>query len=199
MKRKNQFSFNIAYCGIMCALSTMVMFAGIIPSLNYIMSAIAGIIVWSVSGQINAKWALLTFATTALLSLFLVPEMEAKTFFILIFGYYPLLREWLHQGVLGGKSTSSGGSSRSSVWHFCLRFFVKMLVFNVAAVISYMIVVGIFGIGDVLDGLEDFGENAVYVFWVMGNVAFILYDFALGYVFYAFLSWVKPVINRLIR
>jgi hypothetical protein len=163
------------------------MFVAIIPSLNYIMPAIAGVIIWSVSGQINWKWAVLSYAASVLLSLFLVPEVEAKTFYILIFGYYPLLKELLHR------------KSGSGIFTKILRFFIKMAVFNATAVISYLIVVNVFGIGDVLDGLESFGEYAVYVFWGMGNIAFILYDFTLNYVFYAFLHWVKPVLNKHIR
>jgi hypothetical protein len=175
-------AFNVAYCGVMCALAILVMFAAVSPSLTYIMPALAGIIIWSVREQCNFKWAMMTYASTAILSLFLVPEMESKTFLILIFGYYPLLREKIN-----------------GITFFPARVAAKLAVFNLAAVFAYSLVVNVFGISDVLDGLEGFGEYAVYVFWAMGNAAFFFYDFALTHIFYAFSNWVKPIINKKIK
>jgi len=180
MKQK---SFNIAYSGIMCALSILVMFVAIIPSLTYIMPAISGLIIWTVSGQVNKRWALLTYAAAAVLSLFLVPEKEAMTFFILIFGYYPLIRELFHR--ISFKPA---------------QFLVKLAFFNITAVLSFVIVVKLFvDLELVLEGMEGFGEYAIYAFWGMGNVAFIIYDFALNYIYYAFDNWIKPVLNKKIK
>ena len=175
-------AFKIAYSGVICALTILIMFAGVIPALTYIMPAIAGILIWSVSIQINPKWGLLSYISVTVLSLILVPEIESKTFFIMLFGYYPLLRGCIHR-----------------VGFRPVRFMFKLALFNVTAVISYSIVVYVFGVSDVLDGLEFFGEKAVYAFWGLGNVAFFLYDFSLSYVCYAFEHWVKPVVNRKIK
>jgi len=187
MKQNTKSSFNVAYCGIMCALSILVMFTAIIPSLTYVMPAVAGVIIWSVSIQVNRAWGFLTYAAAAILSLFLVPEVESRTFFILIFGYYPLLKEIIHSRISGG------------IWAQMYRFLVKLAIFNTAAVLAYTAVVYVFGIKDVLDGLDRFGEYAIYVFWGMGNVAFLFYDFALKHVFYAFRHWIKPVIDKKIK
>ena len=173
---------NITYCGIICAMTMLVLFGGIVPSMTYVMPALSGIVIWSVSRQAGRNWAFLTYAAAALLSLFLIPEMESKTFFIMFFGYYPLLREPI-----------------SRISFPPARFLVKLTVFNIAAVISYFAVVYIFGINDMLNDLEGFGEYAVYVFWGMGNAAFFFYDFALKYVFYAFDFWLKPIIDKKIR
>jgi len=174
--------FNIAYCGIVCALSLIVMFAAIIPATSYVVPAFAGLLIWSVSGQINPKWAVMTYAASAALSLILTPEIESKMFFILIFGYYPLLRDVI-----------------ARIKIRILRFFVKFAVFNAAAVTAYTAVVHIFMVGNMLDGLEDFGKYAVYVFWAVGNAAFFFYDYSLKYMSYAYYRWLKPVLNRKIR
>ncbi|MCL1904012.1 MAG: hypothetical protein FWF94_06310 [Oscillospiraceae bacterium] len=179
---KNSSAFKIAYCGIVCAMSTLIMFTSVIPAMTYIMPALAGIIIWSVSGQINRGWAFLTFAASAFLVLFLTPEMEAKTYFIMFFGYYPLIRATLHK-----------------ISFIPAQILAKLILFNAAAVSGYQIVIHIFGITDVLNDLSEFGENAVYVFWAFGNVAFFAYDFALKYVFYAFDAWIKPAINKKIK
>lgn len=177
-------SFNIAYCGIICALISIIMFAAVIPSTAYALAAVSGVLVWSVSGQINRKWAFMTYVAASALTLFLTPEPEAKTFFILIFGYYPLLRE-----------------SAQKIKIRILRAAVKLAVFNAAAVTAYFAVIFLFGVSakDFLDGLEGFGKYAVYVFWAMGNAAFFFYDFSLKYVMYAYFRWIKPKLNKKIR
>ena len=187
---RNKFSFNIAYCGVACALATVVMFGAIIPPMAYVMPAFAGIIVWSVCGQINYSSALLCYAATATLSLLLIPEIEAKTLFVLLFGYYPLLRERLHELTQ---------QIKSKVRRIFVRFTAKFVLFNVMAIAFYYIVVGIFGVADVLNGFEEFGQYAVYAFWAMGAATFFLYDFALKYVYFAFNNWIKPAINKKIR
>jgi len=126
------------------------------------------------------QWGAVTYAATAIMSLFLTPEMEARTFFILIFGYYPLLRELLHQ-----------------IRFRPARFLLKLVFFNVTAVVAFFIVVNlVLDLEKMLVGMEEFGEYAVYALWGMGNIAFIIYDFALSYVYYAFNHWVKPVIIK---
>jgi hypothetical protein len=181
--RRPKSSFSIAYCGIMSALSLVVMFIAIIPSLAYIMPAIAGLLIWTVRSQCSWKWAVLTYVGTAILSLFLVPEKEAMTFFILIFGYYPLIRELIQK-----------------VRFVPVQLILKLIVFNITAVTAFTIVVNLFiDIELVLDGLERAGEYAVYVYWVGGNIAFFLYDISLNYIIYAFDNWVKPVINKKIK
>jgi hypothetical protein len=160
------------------------MFAAVIPSLAYTLAAFSGILVWSVSKQIDRKWALLTYAAGAALAFILTPEPEAKTYFILIFGYYPLLRENIQR-----------------IKFRVLRLIVKLAVFNAAAVAAYFTVIFLFGVsaGVVLDGLEGFGRYAVYVFWASGNVAFFFYDFSLKYMMYAYIQWIKPKLDKKIR
>jgi len=174
--------FNIAYCGIICALVEIVMFAAIIPATTYTMPAVAGLLIWSVSGQINRKWAVMTYIASAALSLILVPEIESKVFLILLFGYYPLLRESIHKIKFG-----------------VLRFLVKLVVFNAAAVTAYMSLVYIFGVGNVLEGMESFGEYALYAFWIIGNATFFFYDFSLKYMMFAYYRWLKPVLRKKIK
>lgn len=189
-----RYAFSVAYCGIACALSSLIMFAAIIPSMTYIMPALAGIVIWSVKGQVDSihgsggKWAYTTYAATALLSMLLVPEMESKTLFILFLGYFPLLRETIHK-LFSGKSFVS----------FCRRMAIKLVLFNIAAVSSYQIIIRVFGVSDILNDLSGFGHNAVYVFWGLGNVAFFCYDFALNYIIYAYDAWVKPALNKKLR
>jgi hypothetical protein len=183
MKRNRSSSaFNIAYCGIVAALSLVVMFVTVIPAFCYVVPAFTGIIVWSVSAQINLRWGFLTYAAVAILSFFLVPEIEGKIYFIFFFGHYPLMRELIHRIRLR-----------------LMRGVVKLAVFNVTTVSSFLIVVRVFAIADALDELAMFGVSGIYVFWALGNISFWLYDLFITYYFQIFNESIKPKLNKKIK
>ena len=171
MSERYSKSFKIAYCGIVSALSVVIMLAALIPSMTYVLPALSGICIWTVSEQINRRWGLLSYAVSAILCFMIVPEIEADLYYLFFFGYYPLI----------------------------LSYIVKFLIFNAAVVIAFQIVSHIMNLEQILEGLEMFGEMAVYVLWGASNVAFLLYDLCLDYLFYGFRKWLKPKINKKIR
>lgn len=182
MGRRSSLSFNIAYCGIMVAFSVVVMLAALIPSMTYVLPAFSGMCIWTVSEQIDRKWAFLSFAASAALCFMLIPEIEADFYYAFLFGYYPLVRELIEK-------------IRPKV----LAFLAKLALFNVAVVIAFWILLHLLSLELVLEGLESFGDAAIYVMWGAANVTFLLYDFALGYIFYAFRKWIKPKLNKKLK
>lgn len=168
-------SFKVAYSGIICALAVMIQFMAIVPGFTYVLPAVSGLFIWTISSQISRKWAFLSYAATAMLSVFLVPEPEAVAFFIAFFGYYPTLRALFTR-------LKSG----------LFRAALKLLLFNAAVVVTFKLVSMVFGVDKMLEGLESFGTYAVYVLWGAANFAFICYDYCLTQVFYAFEKWLKP-------
>lgn len=112
----------------------------------------------------------------------LIPEIEADFFFLSFFGYYPTLRFCLDK-------------IKSSL----VRFLIKLGVFNIAIVITYNILCVLLSTEEMLDGLEDFGVYAVYVLWGMGNIAFLLYDFFLGYMREIYVRFIKPRVAKIIK
>ena len=181
-KRNNSIAFNIAFCGIISAMGVIVMFGSLIPSLAYAVPAVAGILIWTICEQINFKWALLSYVTVSLLSFMLVPEMEANLFLIFFFGYYPTLRSVLEK-----------------VKNKVLQFIIKLCIFNVAVVIAYNILVVLLSAEQMLEGLEDFGQYAVYVFWGVGNIAFVVYEFCLSAIKEFYVKILKPKLNRKLK
>lgn len=182
MERKSTKTFKLAFCGIMTALSVVVMFAALIPSMTYVFPAVSGIILWSISEQINKKWALLSYVAASLLAFMLIPELEANLFFILFFGYYPILRSIFEK--LKPK---------------ILSVFTKFGIFNIAVIIIYFIMCLVFNADKMIEGMEDFGEFALPALWLMGNVAFFCYDLCLGYLIIAYDRWLKPHFSKLFR
>lgn len=182
MARRLGTSFNIAYCGIIVALSTVVMLAALIPSLTYLIPEIAGLCIWTVSEQLNRKWGILAYIASAALCFMLIPEIEADLYYLFFFGYFPLIKEPLEK-------------LRPKV----LAFIVKLGVFNAAVVTAFFILSQIMNLEQILEGLEGFGDMAVYVLWGAANLAFIVYDYSLNSLFYAFRRWLKPKINKKLK
>lgn len=175
-------SFNVAFCGIISAISVITMFGSLIPSLAYVVPAIAGIFIWTIGEQINIKWAVLSYITVAILSFMLVPELEANFFFISLFGYYPTLCEKIKR--INKKS---------------LQYVVKLLIFNISAVLTYKILCFILSADQLLEGMESFGRWAPYVLWGMGLVAFVLYDLVLETYKGIYIKGVKPKFKKLMK
>ena len=182
MSKRSTMSFNIAYCGIIVAFSIIIMLAALIPSMTYVLPAFAGLCIWTISEQINRKWGLLSYAASAALCFVLIPEIEADLYYVFFFGYYPLIKELIEK-------------IRPKI----LAFLAKLGIFNAAVVIAFWILSHIMNLEQILEGLESFGEAAVYILWVTANVAFLFYDFALGHLFYAYRKWLKPKINKKLR
>lgn len=178
----NQLSFRISFCAIISAICVIFMFGALIPSLAYAVPAVAGILIWTICEQINIKWAFLSYAAVVLLSFMLIPEIEADFFLLSLFGYYPTLCEILKR-----------------IKNKIVRYVVKLLIFNVSVVITYNILCFILSADKMLEGMETFGQYAVYVLWGMGLVAFIIYDLFLGVAKDLYIKIIKPKLNRLVK
>ncbi len=177
-----QLSFKISFCAIISALCIILMFGALVPSLAYAVPAVAGILIWTVSEQISIKWAFLSYAAVTLLSFMLIPEIEADFFLMTFFGYYPTLCEVLKR-----------------IKNKIFRYVVKLLIFNTAVVITYNILCIILSADKMLEGMESFGDFAVYALWGMGLIAFIVYDLFLGIAADLYIKIIKPKLNRLMK
>ncbi len=182
LNSSKQLSFKISFCAIISALCIIFMFGALIPSLAYAVPAIAGILIWTICEQINPKWAVLSYIAVSLLSFMLIPEIEADCFFLSFFGYYPTLCEILKK-------------IKNSV----LRYITKLVVFNVSVVITYNVLCLILSVDKMLEGMESFGQYAVYVLWGMGLIAFVLYDLFLNVAKELYIKIMKPKLNKLIK
>lgn len=182
MSRQAGSSFKIAYCGITTALSVIVMLAALIPSFTYLLPAVSGIIIWTAAEQLGRKWGFLAYGASALLCFMLIPEIEADLYYLFFFGWYPIIKELIEK-----------------VKPKILAFAVKLAVFNAAVVAAFQISCQIMNLEEILEGLEGFGDMAVYVLWGAANAAFIVYDICLNSLFMAFRRWIKPKIFRKLK
>ena len=155
-------AFRLAFCAVIAALETVLMMAaGLFRVGTYALPCFAGLLSIAVVIEYKCKWALAVWFVTSVLAFFLSGDKEAVVLFIAFFGYYPILKNVLERHV----------HSRAPLW------VLKFLIFNAAAVGSFYAALYLVGVSPAEFTL--FGVYVPYVFLVIGNVFFLLYDLSI--------------------
>lgn len=169
-------STSVALGGIVSGLSVLLMFfTGIFPFATYALPAMAGLLLVVIVVEYGAKSAWCVYAAVSLLAALITPDREAAVMFVLFFGYYPILK-----------------ASIERIHSKAVEYLLKFLVFNVAMIASYLLIIYVFGIQDIL---EEFGEIGKYGAWIMlglGNVVFIIYDITVTRLASVYIGWLRP-------
>jgi hypothetical protein len=161
------------------ALGTAIMvLTGIIPVGTYALPALAGILLIAVVAEAGVKWAVAVYAVQSVLSVMLAADQEAVLFFILFFGYYPILKAVLE-------------SHLHQKWN---RAAVKLAIFNVAAVLEFWISIKLLGVP--VASFSAFGYNIPGLFLLAGNVVFLIYDYAVSLLVIAYFNRFHPVLKK---
>lgn len=169
-------STQVAIGGVAAALCLLLMFCtGLVPFATYALPALSGVVLVAVVAEMGWRTAMVVYAAVALLSLGIVPDREAAMLFIFFFGYYPVIK-----GLLERLPTK------------ILQIAVKFVLFNVAIVLSYLVIIYVLGIPDILESFGDFGRWSALVLLGMGNVVFWVYDFALSNIVIVYHQWFRP-------
>ena len=155
-------SGKIALGGLLTALGVVLMFlTGLIPIGTYALPAIAGVLLIVAVIEIGAKWAWMIYAAVAVLSLLFAADKEAALLFVLVFGYYPVLKSFLER-----------------ISNKVLSWISKFAVFNVAVVACFFLAVNFLQLPE--DSFTVFGIYLPWVFLILGNAVFLIYDIALS-------------------
>ena len=112
--------------------------------------------------EYGTRYALTLYVCVAILAVLFVPETELALFYVLVMGYYPVLRVKLN----GVKST-------------LLRWVLKFAVFNAGTVLVYLLLFALLGPA-VLDELLADGIGMLAALLAAGNLSFWLCDRALA-------------------
>lgn len=159
----NRVSYRVALGGIVSAFCLICMFlTGVFPLLYLVLPMIAGVLLLIVVEEVGVTWGWVTYAAVGLLSLFVTFDKEAALIFIMFFGCYPLLRNYI-----------------SVLRPAALRVAVKLIFFNVSMVLYFYINVYLFGLQDMLEMLDDFGKLGGAGLLLLLNPFFFAYDYML--------------------
>lgn len=153
-------SSKTAICGMIAALSVVIMMLTIIPVMTYAAPAFAGILLMVVVIEINKKWAFGVYAAAGILSLLLATDKEAAVMYVAFFGYYPIIKAVLESKL-----------PRAVEW------IVKFLIFNVTMVASYFVLIRVFGIS--MEDMNELGKYGPLILLALGNVVFVVFDIAI--------------------
>ena len=149
-------SGKVALGGVFGALAILCLLGTVFPYATFALPAMAGLCLVPVAIETGRRWGWLAFASVAVLNVLLTPSMEAKVLFVAFMGYYPLLK------------LSLDPLPPLLAWP------IKFVLFNVAIVAAYWLMLHLFGLED--NSFELFGVNMPLVFLAAGNVTFLLYD-----------------------
>lgn len=172
-------SKRIALCGMLSALAVVIMLMAYFPYLTFALPALSGALFAIVLIELGGKWAFGSYATAAMISLLLC-EKEAAVIFVAFFGYYPIMKAYLER--ISSKT---------------LEYILKFLLFNVAVVTAYLMIIFVFGIP--LEGLGDFGKYTLLILLALANVMFLVYDFALTRIYVDYMKRLHSKVIRLLK
>lgn len=173
-------SYRVALGGIISALCLLCMFmAGIIPAFYLILPMAAGVLLMIIASEVSISWAVLTYISVSILSIFITADKEAALVFIMVFGHYPILRYYLER-----------------MKFKVLRYFIKLAVFNICVIAFFYVTVFVVGIDQMLEEMEEFGKYGAAILLALANVIFVLYDFNLGAIYTLYLKQLMPKFRR---
>lgn len=169
----------VALGGMIAALSLTVMLMAYFPYSTYALSALAGMLLLIAVQELGVKWAFSVYVVVAILSL-LMCEKEASVMFVFIFGPYPVFKGFFDR-------------IRSRV----ARVLAKQACFNVAAILAYLLVITVFRIP--MDDMGLIGQYGPGILLLMGNVAFLPYDYCMTYALLWYQIHLRSKLWRLLR
>lgn len=173
-------SSKVALGGVMGALAVACMLLTVFPYMTYALPAAAGVMLIPIVIELGLKTGWMVYAVAALLSLLVAPDKEAAILFVAFFGYYPLIKAALERL-----------NKRVVEWA------VKLAVFNAAMIAAYLVLLFVLGLDP--EAFELFGIQLPYVFLLLGNGVFVIYDVALTNVITLYVGRLHKTFARIFK
>ena len=153
---RNNRAKQIALGGMLAALAVIIMcLGGFISIATYVCPMLCCMTQLVVLRFCGKRLAWTWFVIVSILALLLSPDKEAAMVFLSI-GYYPLIKAYFDK-------------NRIAV-------LLKFLYFNVSVFLSYLVMIYLMGIQDVVSKNMELGVGGLVVILVLGNITFLLLD-----------------------
>ena len=150
----------MALGGMLAALAVVIMSMGtLIPVATYVCPMICCLILQLILKICGKKIAWSWYGAVSILSLLMAPDKEAAAVFLAL-GYYPILKP---------KFDRKRG-----------KRFWKLLFFNAVTLVTYWLLMHIFGFDQITAEFSEMGLLLTVVMLLLGNVTFFLLDKLLG-------------------
>lgn len=146
----------MALGGIMAALAMVIMcLGGLIPFATFTCPMLCMLLLKLVLQLCGSRVAWAWYGAASLLAILMAPDKEAAAVFVFL-GYYPILKPKMDR------------MRFSWLW--------KLVLFNVAILLMYRILIHLFGIAEIALEWEELGIWMTGLTLVLGNVVFFLLD-----------------------
>ena len=173
-------SYKIALGGILSSLCLLCMFlTGVFPVLYITLPMIAGVLMMIMSVEITPSWAYLTFFATGILSVFVTFDKEAALLYIMLFGHYPVTRQFIEKIRLP-----------------FVRLAVKLIIFNTCVLSEFYLAVSFLGITEFYEQLTEKGKPAAAGIIILVNFICLIYDRSLDSMLIIYNQKIKPKLIR---
>lgn len=179
MNKRKQITFKVALGGVTAALSILIMMlAGVTSTLVYAIPMFVGALLIVLVIETGKGFATAVYVAVSVISLLILGNKEPAVMYAAFFGYYPIIKSILENKLKP-----------------VLCWIIKFFVFNVAMIAAYLAVTKIFMIS--FEDIKSFGEWALPLLLLAGNVVFVMYDVLLtrlvSIYFYRWQKYLKRV------
>ena len=170
----------IAFSGILTALAVVVMLLGSYFTVAaYALTGVASFLVYVIRTECDLRHGIAAYVCICLLGLLFVPYKEIVWLFLLLAGYYPLLK------------------NRLDTLRFpLLRVAVKLLICNGTMVFFFYSTVNLIYTGRMLPEYAQYAKLLSVGFVILGNAAFLCFDLALGRVLRFYRQHLSPRLRK---
>ena len=154
-------SVKVALGGAVAALGLVLMFlTAILPFGTFAFPTFAGMLLVVIVIEIGYGFSVAVYTVTAVLSFLLVPDKEAALIYTAFLGFYPIIKSLIER--LPNK---------------VMQIVIKLILFNACMIGAFFIAINLLSIPK--ESFNLFGVYLPYVFLILGNFAFLLYDFCI--------------------
>lgn len=171
-------AYKVSLGGIIGALSLVLMLlTSIIPFGTFAFPAFAGMMLVCVVIELGYRWAFVVYGVVALMSMMFVTDKEAALYYTLFLGFYPIIK-----GLIEKLSSKP------------LQYIIKYAVFNLCMVVIFYLSIYVFSIPK--ESFELFGIYLPWVFLIIGNFVFLLYDYCTSKIVTVYLLKFRKILRN---
>lgn len=170
----------IAFSGILTACAVVAMLLGSYFTVAaYALTAAASFLVYVIRVECDLRHGIAAYVCICILGILFVPYKEIVWLFLLLAGYYPLLKNKLD-------------SIRMPV----LRVAAKLLLCNGTMVFLFYSTAKLIYTGQMLPEYSRYAKLLAAGFIILGNGAFLCFDFALGRILRFYRAFLSPKLRK---
>lgn len=149
----------------------------LVPFGTYALPAFAGMLLVCVVIELGGGWAFLVYAVVATMSFLLLTDKEAALYYTMFLGFYPIIKGAIEK-------------LRSKF----IQIIIKFAVFNVCVIAAFYISIYILSIPQ--ESFTIFSVYLPWVFLVLGNILFLLYDISISRIVVIYLLKIHKLLSN---